>query len=142
MLGVLALRGIFSVVGAALLTKFHFLLYLLGRFSVHRGAQGLEQQLRARPCLQLNGNPSVRFLSWHLPRAQEFDGAAWFFTRRGGRRGATPPLVVLVLVEETDVVFAADSIATILAILRNRSGVYTSNVFVLLGAAGALLGAG
>jgi tellurite resistance protein TerC len=74
----------------------------------------------------------VRFLGRHLPISRQLDGGK-FFTRREGVRFATPLLVVLVLIETTDVVFAADSIPAILAISRDTFVVYTSNVFALLG---------
>ena len=130
-LGALVLRGIFIVAGAALLAKFHFLLYLLGAFLVYTGVR-MAFSASGEPEIDPNGNPIVRFLSRHLPITRQLDGGR-FFTRRDGVRFATPLLVVLVMVETTDVVFAADSIPAILAITRDTFVVYTSNVFALLG---------
>jgi tellurite resistance protein TerC len=130
-LGALVLRGIFIVAGAALLAKFHFLLYVLGAFLVYTGVRmGLSDS--GEPEIDPEGNPIVRFLSRHLPITRQPDGGK-FFTTREGVRFATPLFVVLVLVETTDVVFAADSIPAILAISRDTFVVYTSNVFALLG---------
>jgi tellurite resistance protein TerC len=130
-LGALVLRGIFIVAGAALLAKFHFLLYVLGAFLVYTGVRmGLSDS--GEPEINPEGNPIVRFLSRHLPITRQPDGGK-FFTTREGVRFATPLFVVLVLVETTDVVFAADSIPAILAISRDTFVVYTSNVFALLG---------
>lgn len=130
-LGALVLRGIFIVAGAALLAKFHFLLYVLGAFLVYTGVRmGLSDS--GEPQIDPEGNPIVRFLSRHLPITRQPDGGK-FFTTREGVRFATPLFVVLVLVETTDVVFAADSIPAILAISRDTFIVYTSNVFALLG---------
>lgn len=130
-LGALVLRGIFIVAGAALLAKFHFLLYVLGAFLVYTGIRmGLSDS--GEPEINPEGNPIVRFLSRHLPITRQPDGGK-FFTTREGVRFATPLFVVLVLVETTDVVFAADSIPAILAISRDTFVVYTSNVFALLG---------
>jgi tellurite resistance protein TerC len=130
-LGALVLRGIFIVAGAALLAKFHFLLYVLGAFLVYTGIRmGLSDS--SEPDINPEGNPIVRFLSRHLPITRQPDGGK-FFTTREGVRFATPLFVVLVLVETTDVVFAADSIPAILAISRDTFVVYTSNVFALLG---------
>jgi tellurite resistance protein TerC len=129
-LGALILRAIFILAGAALLAKFHFLLYVLGAFLVYTGVRmGLSSN---EPEIDPEGNPIVRFLGRHFPISRQLDGGK-FFTRRDGVRFATPLLVVLVLIETTDVVFAADSIPAILAISRDTFVVYTSNVFALLG---------
>lgn len=130
-LGALVLRGIFIVAGAALLAQFHFLLYVLGAFLVYTGvrmALSGDGDLEIAP----DHNPVVRFLSRRLPITRQLDGGK-FFTQRDGLRFATPLLVVLVMIETTDVVFAADSIPAILAVSRNTFIVYTSNVFALLG---------
>ena len=130
-LGALVLRSIFIVAGAALLAKFHFLLYVLGAFLVYTGVRmGLSSS--NEPEIDPDANPIVRFLGRHFPISRQLDGGK-FFTRREGVRFATPLLVVLVLIETTDVVFAADSIPAILAISRDTFVVYTSNVFALLG---------
>jgi tellurite resistance protein TerC len=130
-LGALVLRGVFIVAGAALLAKFHFLLYVLGAFLMYTGVRmGLSSS--TEPEIDPDGNPIVRFLGRHFPISRQLDGGK-FFTQREGVRFATPLLVVLVLIETTDVVFAADSIPAILAISRDTFVVYTSNVFALLG---------
>jgi len=130
-LGALLLRGLFIVAGAALLARFHFLLYILGLFLMYTGAR-MAFSGGGDPEIDPDNNPIVRFLSRHLPITRQLDGGR-FFTRREGVRFATPLLVVLVMIETTDVVFAADSIPAILAISRDTFVVYTSNVFALLG---------
>ncbi|RYY20187.1 MAG: TerC family protein [Cytophagaceae bacterium] len=130
-LGALMLRAVYILVGAALLAKFHFLLYLLGAFLVYTGIR-MALSAGSEPDIAPQNNPVVRFLSRHLPLTKQLDGGQ-FFTRREGLRLATPLLLVLVMVETTDVVFAADSIPAILAVSRNTFIVYTSNVFALLG---------
>lgn len=130
-LGALVLRAGFILAGAALLAKFHFLLYILGAFLVYTGAR-MALSGDGEPEIDPNGNIIVRFLSRYLPITRQLDGGR-FFTRREGVRFATPLLVVLVMIETTDVVFAADSIPAILAITRDTFIVYTSNVFALLG---------
>jgi tellurite resistance protein TerC len=129
-LGALVLRGIFILVGGVLLAKFHFLIYPLGLFLVYTGIKmGFSSD---EPEVNPENNPVVRFLSRHLPITRQLDGGK-FFVRRAGVRFATPLFVVLMMVETTDVVFAADSIPAILAITRDTFVVYTSNVFALLG---------
>ena len=130
-LGALVLRAGFILAGAALLARFHFLFYLLGAFLVYTGVRmalsgGQDAEIDPEQ------NPVVRFLRRYLPITTHF-GKGNFFTRQGGIRYATPLLVVLVMVETTDVVFAADSIPAVLAVSRNTFIVYTSNVFALLG---------
>jgi tellurite resistance protein TerC len=129
-LGALILRAAFILIGGALLAKFHFLLYLLGTFLVYTGIKmGFSG---SEPEIDPENNPTVRFLSRHLPITRQMEGGK-FFVRKDGLRFATPLFVVLVMVETTDVVFAADSIPAILAITRDTFVVFTSNVFALLG---------
>ena len=129
-LGALILRAVFILVGGALLVRFHFLIYLLGAFLMYTGVKmGLSGDA---PEIDPEHNPVVRFLSRHLPITRQIEGDQ-FFVRRDGVRFATPLFVVLVMVETTDVVFAADSIPAILAITRDTFIVFTSNVFALLG---------
>ncbi|OWP61973.1 tellurium resistance protein TerC [Hymenobacter amundsenii] len=129
-LGALVLRAIFILVGAALLAKFHFLMYVLGAFLVYTGIK--MATAGAEPDIDPDSNPVVKFLSRHLPITSQLHGSK-FFVRKDGLLFATPLLVVLVMVETTDVVFAADSIPAILAVSRDTFIVYTSNVFALLG---------
>ncbi len=129
-LGALLLRAVFILVGGALLARFHVLLYLLGAFLVYTGVRmGVGGN---EPEIDPENNPVVRFLSRHLPITRQMEGGR-FFVRKDGLRFATPLFVVLVMVETTDVVFAADSIPAILAITRDTFVVFTSNVFALLG---------
>ena len=129
-LGALGLRAVFILVGGALLVKFHFLLYLLGAFLVYTGIRmGFGGDA---PEIDPENNPVVRSLSRHLPITRQIEDGR-FFVRKDGLRFATPLFVVLVMVETTDVVFAADSIPAILAITRDTFVVFSSNVFALLG---------
>lgn len=129
-LGALVLRAVFILVGAALLAKFSFLLYVLGAFLIYTG---IKMALSAgEPEIDPDSNPVVKFLSRHLPITSQLHEGK-FFVRKDGLLFATPLLVVLVMVETTDVVFAVDSIPAILAVSRDTFIVYTSNVFALLG---------
>ncbi|MFD2785636.1 TerC family protein [Hymenobacter rubripertinctus] len=129
-IGALVLRAGFILVGAALLAKFHVLLYVLGAFLVYTGIKMATSG--GEPEIDPENNPVVRFLSRHLPITNRLHEGK-FFVRQNGVLFATPLLVVLVMVETTDVVFAADSIPAILAVSRDTFIVYTSNVFALLG---------
>jgi tellurite resistance protein TerC len=129
-IGALVLRAAFILIGAALLAKFHFLLYVLGAFLVYTGVKMATSA--GEPEIDPDSNPVVKFLSRHLPITSRLHEGR-FFVRKDGLRFATPLFVVLVMVETTDVVFAADSIPAILAVSRDTFIVYTSNVFALLG---------
>lgn len=129
-IGALILRAAFILVGAALLAKFHILLYVLGAFLIYTGARmGISA---GEPEIDPGNNPVVRFLSRYMPVTSKLEDGK-FFVRKDKLLFATPLFVVLLMVETTDVVFAADSIPAILAVSRNTFIVYTSNVFALLG---------
>ncbi|WP_400190132.1 TerC family protein [Hymenobacter sp. B81] len=129
-LGALVLRALFIVLGAALIAKFSWTLYLLGVFLVYTGVKMATSA--GDPNIDPENNPVVKFLSRHLPITNKYEGGK-FFVRKEKLLFATPLFVVLVMVETTDVVFAADSIPAILAITQDKFIVYTSNVFALLG---------
>jgi tellurite resistance protein TerC len=128
-LGALAMRGAMIAAGSALLARFHWALYLLGAFLVLTGLKMLfRRDAHAAP----ERNLLVRAFRWLLPVTEGYDGPR-FFVRRRGSLHATPLLLVLLAVETTDLVFAADSIPAIFAITRDPFIVYTSNVFAVLG---------
>lgn len=128
-LGALALRAIFILVGVALLAKFHFITYLLGGFLVFTG---LKMATTKQESIDPKANPVVKFISRYMPVTNTLVEDK-FFVRKDKTIFATPLFLVLVMVETTDVVFAADSIPAILAISQDTFIVYTSNVFALLG---------
>jgi tellurite resistance protein TerC len=128
-LGALIMRIIFIVTGITLILKFHWITYLLGIFLIVSGIKmGLQKKKEVDP----ERNPVLRLFKRFLPMTVG-DGGGKFFVREDGRLFATSLFVVLIAVETTDVVFAADSIPAILAITLDPFIVYTSNVFAILG---------
>ena len=128
-LGALILRAIFILAGIALLQKFHFITYILGAFLVFTGIKmATTKQEEIDPA----ANPVVKFISRYVPVTNELVGGK-FFVRKDKTMFATPLFIVLIMVETTDVVFAADSIPAILAVSNDSFIVYTSNVFALMG---------
>ena len=128
-LGAIVLRGIFVVVGAALLSRFHWVIYLFGAFLVFTGIRLMsKQETEVHP----ERNPLVRLVRRFLPFTDRYHGQR-FFVLEAGRRVATPLLLVLLVVEATDVVFAVDSIPAIFAVTRDPFLVFTSNIFAILG---------
>lgn len=128
-LGALVLRAIFILVGVALLQKFHFVMYLLGAFLVFTG---IKMATTEQEEIDPKANPVVKFISRYIPVTNELVGDK-FFVKYDKTWFLTPLFIVLIMVETTDVVFAADSIPAILAVSRDSFIVYTSNVFALLG---------
>ncbi|MFH1023562.1 MAG: TerC family protein [Planctomycetota bacterium] len=128
-IGALVLRGVFIAAGAALIVRFHWILYVFGLFLVVTGVKmAFQKDKEVHP----DRNPMLRLLRKFLPVTGDFEGGR-FFERREGRTWATPLLVVLVAVETTDVVFAVDSIPAIFGITTDPFIVFTSNVFAILG---------
>ena len=128
-LGALVMRAAFILVGVALLERFHFITYILGAFLVFTGVKmATTQQEEIDP----KANPIVKFFSRFFPVTNTFVEDK-FFVRKDKTLFITPLFLVLVMVETTDVVFAADSIPAILAVSQDSFIVYTSNVFALLG---------
>ncbi len=127
-LGALLLRAVFIFAGVGLLRRFHFITYLFGAILVYSGIKLFrEGESEIHP----EKNPVLRLFRKFVPVTKEFEGAKFFVRRRG--LYATPLLIVLLVVETTDVLFAVDSIPAILAITLNVFVVYTSNVFAILG---------
>ncbi len=128
-LGAIVLRGIFILSGAALLAKFHWVIYVFGAFLVYTGIKIiLQENVQVHP----ERNPILKLLRRIIPMTENYEEAK-FFVRRAGRLMATPMLAVLVVVEGTDVVFAVDSIPAIFGVTREPFIVYTSNIFAILG---------
>ena len=131
-LGALILRGIFIGAGVGLIHRFHWLLYVFGALLIYSGIRVCitgEQQVDPA------SNPVVKLLCKWIPVTTEYrDGR--FFVRNpqeNMRLYATPLLVVLLVIETTDLLFAVDSIPAVLAITLKAFIVYTSNVFAILG---------
>lgn len=128
-LGALVLRAVFILVGVALLERFHFITYLLGAFLIFTG---IKMATTKQEEIDPKANPVVKFISRYFPVTNTLVGDK-FFVRKDKTLFVTPLFIVLVMVETTDVVFAADSIPAILAVSQDSFIVYTSNVFALLG---------
>jgi tellurite resistance protein TerC len=128
-MGALVMRLTMIFVGAALINRFHWILYIFGAFLVYTGLRMFRQE---DTDIQPEANPVVRIVTRYVPITRHFDGKH-FFTRVNGKRTGTLLLLVLVIVEVTDLVFAVDSIPAIFAITTNTFIVYTSNVFAILG---------
>jgi len=127
-LGALITRGIFIVAGVSLIQRFHWLIYCFGALLVYSGIKLLRQgDEEVNP----ETNPLLKLFRKWMPVTEDYVGEK-FWVRQPGLY-ATPLVVVLLVVETTDIVFAVDSIPAVLAITLNAFIVYTSNVFAILG---------
>jgi len=128
-LGALVTRAIFIVAGVSLVNRVHWVMYVFGAWVLYSGFALLFQKNRQ---IEPEKNPLLKLMRRFVPITHVYEGNK-FFVMRAARRCATPLLVVLLVIETTDVVFAADSIPAILSITRDSFVVYTSNVFAVLG---------
>lgn len=128
-LGALVLRALFIATGTALLSKFHWMIYVFGVFLIFTGIKLL---FAGDEKIEPEKNPAVRLVRRFMKITPSFEGQR-FFVRKDGMLWATPLFLVLVVVETTDVIFAVDSIPAIFAITLDPFIVYTSNVFAILG---------
>ena len=128
-IGALVFRGIFILLGIAILDSFHFVIYIFGAILIFTAVKMVIQRNRE---ICPDDNIAVRLFRRVIPVTEEFEGER-FLVRKAGILMATPLLVTLVFIEATDVMFALDSIPAVLAITTDPFIVYTSNAFALLG---------
>jgi tellurite resistance protein TerC len=127
-LGALVFRAIFIALGAVLLAKFHWVMYLFGAILVVTGIRLMLKTGEEHP----ERNPLFRLFTRFVPSTSDYRGTK-FLVKESGRWFATPLLLVLIAVESTDIVFAVDSIPAIFAITSDPFIVFTSNIFAILG---------
>ena len=128
-LGAIALRAVMILVGAALVARFHWILYLFGLFLF---ATGVKMLFASNQAPDLEQNAILGWMRRHLRLTRDFRGSA-LRVFEDGRRAYTPMFVVMVLIAVTDVIFAVDSIPAIFAVTLDPFVVLTSNVFAVLG---------
>jgi tellurite resistance protein TerC len=128
-LGALIMRAVFIAAGITLIEKFHWTIYIFGAFLILIGIKmALQKEREIRP----ERNPALKLFRRWVPVTVEYVEGK-FFVKRPDRCLATPLLIVLIVVETTDIIFAVDSIPAVLAITLDPFIVYTSNVFAILG---------
>jgi tellurite resistance protein TerC len=129
-LGAIVMRGIFIVTGLTLLSRLHWIIYIFGAFLIYTAARLAfnkeEQEIRPEK------NPVLRLFRRFVPLTKRYHGHR-FLVKGMGRRLATPLLMVLVVIETTDIIFAMDSVPAVLAITQDPFIVYTSNILAVMG---------
>lgn len=130
-LGALVMRGALIFAGSALLERFHFIIYVFGAFLIFTGIK-MAFDKSDEEGVDVEKNPLLKFFRKRFPVTDGYEGQK-FFVKRDGKTFITPLLLVLVVIESTDLVFAVDSIPAIFAVTTDPFIVYTSNVFAILG---------
>ena len=128
-LGALIMRGIFIAAGSVLLAHFHWVMYIFGAILILSAYKMLKA---GDDKMDFEKNLAYRFFKRFVPVTNSMDSGK-LFIRQDGKLTATPLLLVLFVVEVTDLLFAVDSIPAIFAITRDPFIVFTSNVFAILG---------
>jgi tellurite resistance protein TerC len=128
-IGALLMRALFIGLGAALISRFHWVLYFFGVLLVYTGIKLL---VKSEAPSDPGDTWVVRTFRRFVPMTESLSGSH-FWVKQGGKWLATPLLLVLVLVEVSDIVFAVDSIPAIFAITEDPFIVFTSNIFAILG---------
>jgi tellurite resistance protein TerC len=129
-LGAIVMRLIMIGLGAFLLHRFSWIVYVFGALLVVTGIRMLTQKEER---VDLERNPVVRLARRLIPLSPSYDGTRFFTRAATGKVVATPLLLVVLVVEWSDLVFAIDSIPAIFAVTRDPFLVYSSNVFAILG---------
>jgi tellurite resistance protein TerC len=128
-LGALVMRGLMIGAGAALLARFHWVLYVFGAFLVLTGMKWGFSRTAGAP---RRDHAVVRLARKFFPVSNDAD-TDHFLTWSEGRRALTPLALVLLMIETTDLIFAADSVPAIFAVTQKPFIVFTSNIFAVLG---------
>src|SRR3954470_5057288 len=128
--GAVVMRAIFIFAGAALLHRFHWMTYLFGAFLIYTGVKlALRKEEEA---VNPEDNVALKLARRFLRTTDEYNGDH-FMVVKDGVRYATPLLLVLVVIEVTDLLFAVDSVPAVLAVSKDVYVVYTSNIMAILG---------
>jgi tellurite resistance protein TerC len=129
-LGAIVMRLIMIGLGAFLLHRFNWIVYVFG---AHQVVTGIRMFTQKEERVDLERNPVVRLARRLIPLSPSYDGTRFFTRTATGKVVATPLLLVVLVVEWSDLVFAIDSIPAIFAVTRDPFLVYSSNVFAILG---------
>ena len=129
-LGAIIMRGILIVIGASLLQQFEWIIYVFGAFLIYTGIRLARQSDDEEP--EIGNNPILRLAQRALPLASDYHEEK-FAVRHAGRLLFTPLVLVLIVVETTDLVFAVDSIPAVIAVTKEPFIIFTSNIMAILG---------
>jgi len=129
-LGAIVFRAVFIFVGALLIHKFHWILYIFGVFLIYSGIRIYFEDGDEK--IEPEKNPILKLCKKYLPLSTDDRGGQFIFFDKG-KLFFTPLFLVIVLIETTDLIFAVDSIPAAFAITQNEFLIYTSNIFAVMG---------
>jgi tellurite resistance protein TerC len=129
-LGAIVFRAVFIFVGALLIHKFHWILYIFGVFLIYSGIRIYFEDGDEK--IEPEKNPILKLCKKYLPLSTDDRGGQFVFFENG-KLFFTPLFLVIVLIETTDLIFAVDSIPAAFAITQNEFLIYTSNIFAVMG---------
>jgi tellurite resistance protein TerC len=130
-LGAFVMRAIMIGVGAALITRFHWIIYVFGFFLIYTGIKIAVQ--KESDHVHIDDNPLVKLVRRKFRMTSHYEGEKFYIRDEMGRIVLTPLVLVLIVIETSDLIFAVDSIPAIFAVTTDPFIVYTSNVFAILG---------
>ncbi|HEY3369022.1 MAG TPA: TerC family protein [Symbiobacteriaceae bacterium] len=128
-IGALILRAIMIGLGASLVHQFHWILYIFGAFLVYTG---IKMAFKDDEEVNPEDNPLIKYVRKVVPVTHDYHREK-FLLKEHGKWMATPLLLVLVMIETSDVIFALDSIPAIFSVTTDGFIVYTSNIFAIMG---------
>ncbi|MDO4908046.1 TerC family protein [Neisseria sp.] len=129
--GAIVLRMVMIFIGAALVSRFEWILYVFGAFLLYTGVKMIKSDSGGDE-EDLSENKLLNWVKGHIPVSKDFHGEK-FFTVENGKLIATPMLLVLMMIEMSDVIFAVDSIPAVFAVTTDPFIVLASNIFAILG---------
>jgi len=129
--GALVFRGLLIGVGTALISRFHWIMYIFGAFLLFTAAKMAMSKDDEQP--DPDNNRVVRLFKRFFPVTEKFHGEHFFVRMPDNKLVATPLFITLLVIETTDIMFALDSIPAIFAVTTDSFIVFTSNVFAIMG---------
>lgn len=128
-IGAMILRLFFILLGASVINKFQWILYIFGLFLIY---SGINMIFKKEGAVDYSNSIVIKILKKIMPVSNELKGNKFFF-KRNNILYATPLFAILLVIEFSDLIFALDSIPAIFSITRDIFVVYTSNIFAILG---------
>lgn len=129
-LGAIVARAVFITAGAFIVSQFHWVLYIFGAILIYTGIKLLKDKKEEH--VNFHENKILKLTKKILPFTTNHHGGK-FFVKENGKIMATTLLMIVILVEATDIIFAIDSIPAAFAITQDPFIIYTSNIFAILG---------
>lgn len=129
-MGAIVFRAIFILAGAYIVHQFHWVLYIFGIILMYTGISLFKDKKEEH--VDFDNNKLLRAAHKFLPFTKNHHGGK-FFAKENGKIRFTSLFLIMLLVEETDIIFAVDSIPAVFSISQNTFIIFTSNIFAIMG---------